>query len=380
MDRVWAEDRLSLIDKKLRTVIERNKGAIPAIAINGHYDNRADMTRTWNADDGLCWWTNGFWGGIMNQMYAFSGFDGYLEEEKTSEELLDGCLPSLFKGLHHDTGFMWLPLSVARYMIDGNEKSEDRGLLAATLLMGRYNPNGYLRAWNDNPETGVNTRGWSIIDSMMNISILYWASTELDDPRFAMVAEKHADTTMRNAVREDGSVRHITEYDAETGKYLREYGGQGYAEGSAWTRGQAWGIYGFANSFCHTGREDFLATSEKIASFFMNHMKEDGHIPVDFLQPEEPHIEDSTAAAIASCGFFELYKHTNKEEYLETAMKMLKALDKDRSDYSPDTDNILQKCTGSYHGTKDREIGFVYADYYYIEALLKIAGKAIEIW
>ena len=112
----------------------------------------------------------------------------------------------------------------------------------------------------------------------------------------------------------------------------------------------------------------------------MSHMKEDGHIPVDFLQPEEPHIEDSTAAAIASCGFIELYKHTNKEEYLKTAMKMLKALDKDRTDYSPDTDNILQKCTGSYHGTKDREIGFVYADYYYIEALLKLAGKAIEIW
>lgn len=125
---------------------------------------------------------------------------------------------------------------------------------------------------------------------------------------------------------------------------------------------------------------DFLDTAEKIASFFIDHIPADGHIPVDFLQPEKPHIEDSTASAIAACGFIELEKHTGKGIYGDTAIRLLRTLDADRADYSAETDNILRKCTGSYHGTKDREVGFVYADYYYIEALLKLLGKAIEIW
>ncbi len=380
MDTIWIEESLCKIDRKMRASIERNKGKIPALSINGRYDDRADTSKDWRIDDGLCWWTNGFWGGIMNQLFALTGFDPYLEVVKESEKLLDKCFPSLFLGLHHDTGFMWQPLSVARYMIDGNEESKKRGLLAATLLAGRFNPTGFIRAWNDNEESKETNRGWSIIDSMMNISTLFWASTEIEDPRFMLIAEKHAETTMKNAVREDGSVRHITEYDALTGTFVREHGGQGYGEGTAWTRGQAWGIYGFSNAYCHTGRKDFLDTAEKIAAFFISHTPEDYLIPVDFLQPAEPHIEDSTASAIAASAFIELYRHTQKEKYLELSLNLIHTLDKTRADYSKDCDGILQRCTGSYHGKADREINFVYADYYYIEALLKLIGKAVEIW
>ncbi len=370
---------LKKIDKKLMASIRRNKGAIPAVTLNGHYDNRADSNKEFGVDDGLCWWTNGFWGGIANLMYFWTGNPVYMDVVKEDEELLDRCYtPSLFPGLHHDTGFMWLPLSVARYMQDKNEESKNRGLMAATVLAGRFNPEGFIRAWNDN--NGNKRLGWSIIDSMMNISLLYWATAVTADPRFAKIATIHASTTMKNAVREDGSVRHITEYDPQTGKYVCEHGGQGYAEGSAWTRGQSWGIYGFLNAYKHTGKKEFLDTSEKIAEFAISHIPGSYHIPVDYLQPEEPAIEDSTAAAITASALIDLAKETGKKKYMEVAVRLLEVLDEDRSDYSADTDGILLKCTGSYHGTWDREIGFVYADYYYIEALLKLENKCLMIW
>ena len=192
----------------------------------------------------------------------------------------------------------------------------------------------------------------------------------------------HADTVAENFIRKDGSVRHIVEFDPVTGEMVRELGGQGYAEGTSWTRGQTWAIYGFAISFRHTKKESYLEAAKKAADRFLSRIPADWHIPVDFDQPEDPHIEDSTAAAVAAGGFLELSKMIpdRAEAYRNAGIRLLKTLAAERCDFSPEIDGILSRCTGSYHGEKDREVNFVYADYYFIEALLKLKGCDVKIW
>lgn len=382
-DQSWVKDTLDRVIEKMEAVRQCTGEKIPAVAINGTYDDRSDSSVKWDMDNGINWWTNGFWGGIMWQLYHYTGDSRYMETARISEEKMDKCF-SLYYGLHHDVGFMWLPTAVADYRLTGNKESRKRGLLAAQLLAGRFNPAGkFIRAWNDNvPGQKESNRGWAIIDCLFNIPLLYWASEETEDPRFKEIAMLHADTAARYFIREDGSVRHIVEFDPFTGEMVRELGGQGYAEGSSWTRGQTWAIYGFAVSYLHTKKEEYLKAARKAADRFLSRIPEDWHIPVDFDQPASPHYEDSTAAAVAAGGFLELSQliPEREEAYRNAGIRLLKTLAADRCDFCPETDGILSRCTGSYHGTWDREINFVYADYYFIEALLKLAGREVKIW
>ncbi|MDD5973872.1 MAG: hypothetical protein PUC01_09185 [Spirochaetales bacterium] len=126
---------------------------------------------------------------------------------------------------------------------------------------------------------------------MLNILILYWATKVTNDPRFAHIAERHATTVMNAFIREDGSVRHIVEFDADIGGFVCDYGGQGMKQGSYWTRGQSWGIYGFTNSYTHTGRKDFLDTAVKIADHVISVIPASYLIPVDFDQDKNFHLK-----------------------------------------------------------------------------------------
>ncbi len=224
--------------------------------------------------------------------------------------------------------------------------------------------------------------GWAIIDCMMNLPLLYWASEETGDPRFSQIAENHAHTAAQHFVRGDGSVNHIVEFDTHTGEYVTTYGGQGYETGSSWTRGQAWGLYGFTLSYLHTKNPEFLSAAERIANYFMANIPESGLIPVDFRQPTEPAWEDSTAAAIAACGLIELSKLSDGRQsdvYLSAAVKLLQALEKHSFNWNEDEDNFLTKCTGAYHD-KEHEFSIIYGDYYFLKALMKLCGKELVIW
>ena len=188
---------------------------------------------------------------------------------------------------------------------------------------------------------------------------------------------------MKNFVRGDGSVNHIVEFDPDTGEMVRSYGGQGYEVGSSWTRGQAWGLYGFALSYIHTGKKEYLDTSRKIAHYFISNTPESGLIPIDFRQPADCQLEDSTAAAIAACGLIELAKHTEGRDsdlYKREALRLLQALDQKRSMWSPDVDPLLEKCTVAYHEPSGHEITIIYGDYYFIEAVMKLSGQELFIW
>lgn len=378
-DRQWLEALFTKFEHKMEKVAERSQDKIPAMAINGVHDNRASKERTWNVDDGIYWWTNGFWGGMLWMLYQATGKERYGEIARRSEEMLDACFEG-FYGLHHDVGFMWIPTAVADYRLTGNADARRRGIHAANLLAGRFNPVGkFIRAWNDLAD---DTRGWAIIDCMLNINLLYWAYEETKDPRFKQIAMMHADTARDSFVRPDGSVKHIVEFDPETGELVRDYGGQGYGLGSSWTRGQTWGLYGFVLSYIHTGKQEYLDTAKQIAHYFIANIPEDGLIPVDFRQPAEPVWYDDTAAAVAACGLIEIAKavpELEKEMYVKAALKLLKALDEKHSDWNEDTDCVLTHCSGSYHGEVHNHT-LVYADCYYLEAILKLRGSEFLLW
>lgn len=371
-DKEFANLVAKKIKEKLTVVAQRSKGILPYTTINGKFDD-------WTEKD-LCWWTNGFWGGMMWQLYKATNLELFKEIAVENEEKLDRNF-IIYRGLDHDNGFKWLPTAVADYRMTGNEQSKNRGLLAANLLSGRFNPTGnYIRAWNDNGD-GANS-GWAIIDCMMNLPLLYWASAEINDPRFKHIAEAHANTAMKYFVREDGSVNHIVEFNSQTGEFVKTYGGQGYAEGSTWTRGQAWAVYGFTLSYMHTKDINYLNTAIKTADYFIKHIPENFLIPIDFNQPTDCTWEDSTATAIVSCGLLELKKYVSadlQKKYHDAAMLLITTLFEKRCNWDDSCDNILEKCSSAYH-VDEHEFSIIYGDYYFIEAIWKITGDELFIW
>lgn len=374
-DKLWAKEVSEKIKQKMKIVAERSKDKIPYTTVDGMFDDKSDRD--------ICWWTNGFWGGMMWQLYNATNDELYKNIAISNEVKLDKNLMS-HQGMDHDSGFKWLLTAIANYRITKDMESRNRGLLAADNLAGRFNPVGrFIRAWNnwDRNEDG-SFAGRVIIDCMMNLPLLYWASEELHDPRYRQIAMMHADTAAKNFIREDGSAKHIVEFNAETGEYLHSLGGQGYGHGSSWTRGQAWAIYGFALSYIHTKEKRYLDTAKKVADYFISCIPESGLIPVDFRQPQTPAYEDSTAAAIAACGMLEIAKYAedaDKIKYYEAAIKMLKALESQRCNFTIECDNIVEKCTAAYHD-QNHEFSIIYGDYYFIEAIWKITGEEVFLW
>lgn len=378
---LWADEVINRIRNKMARVSEKNRDKIPYTTDeNGNYDDRSDRNRSWRIDDGLNWWTNGFWGGILWLLYQDTGEDRYARIARISEERMDRSF-SDFYGLHHDVGFMYVPTAVADYRLTGNEVSRKRAMHAANLLAGRFNPAGrFIRAWND--LENEDTRGWAIIDCMFNLSLLYWASEESGDPRFRHIAMMHADTVMQYFVRPDGSVNHIVEFDPETGEMVRSLGGQGYGEGSSWTRGQGWALYGFMISYIHTGKQEYLDTAKKVAHYCMACIPESGLIPVDFRQPEQPAYEDSCGACVIAGGLLELAGRLPAPEqavYRNAALRILRAIDGQRADWSDSCDAIVQNCSAAYHADR-HHFTMTYADYFFIEAVYKLKNIGRLLW
>lgn len=348
---------------------QRNGDKIPYIARNGYYDTDMKCEK-------LSWWTNGFWAGLLWQMYHETGDDLYKTTAQRTEFWLDEALVS-FVGLHHDVGFMWQLSAVADYTLTGNERSRERALHAATLLAGRFNLNGrFIRAWN------LDKTGWMIVDCLMNLSLLYWAAEQTSDPRFAQIAKAHADTALRVLQRPDGSCNHIAVLNPETGELLETPAGQGYASGSSWSRGQAWAVYGFTISARHTGEARYLDAARRAAHYFIaNAAVDDWVARVDFRAPAAS-VWDTTASACAASGLLVLADLTPDDEaylYRTAAHRMLETLVEHHCDFDPDHDGLLQNGTVAY-GHADTHVPIIYGDYFLVEALLHLRGGTFFAW
>ena len=321
------------------------------------------------------WWTGGFWPGLMWQLYQASGEEMFRDEALRVEELLIAEFRR-FRELNHDVGFMYLLSCGARAKLTGDEQAGWDTLHAASLMMGRFNPKGFFRAWD-----GADRTGYAIIDCMMNLSLLFRAGRMTGDPRFAHAARIHADTTVREFLRPDGSVSHIIEFDPETGRRVREHAGQGYALGGRWSRGQAWGLYGFTLAWMNTGDSRYRETAQRIADSFITQIRPDGLTDSDFDQPKDTERIDNLAGAIAACGLWELSRETGEEKYREAALRLTDGLLENCSDWSHDRCGVLTRCTASYHDDgAGRHTNITYGDYFLAEMLGKINGTDPMLW
>ena len=363
------EEALNRAAEKLRRTAEdaRAAGIIPYQSAEGH----------WIASpyDGNSWWTGGFWPGLMWQLWRWTEDPFFQEEARRVGGLLTEEFRT-FRKLNHDVGFMYLLSSGADAKLTGNEQAETDTLHAASLLMGRMNPKGFIRAWNE-PDRA----GFAIIDCMMNLALLYRASRDTGDPRFRETARVHAETTLREFLREDGSVSHIVEFDPETGARVREHPGQGYALGSQWSRGQAWGLYGFTLAARHLEEPRFLEAAERIAGNFVRHIRPDGLTDCDFCQPAGEDRIDNLAGAIAASGLLALGEATGKDAWREAALRLTDGLLEHCADWGGERCGILTHCTASYHEDgAGRHTNIIYGDYFLVETLMKLCGRDADLW
>lgn len=363
-DKKWAEETLKkLTDKVAKTAITQ-RDRIPYKIIDGKYEN------VFLKDP--CWWTNGFYGGMLWLLYERTKNEEFLKTARSQEALLDKALYENFARHDHDVGFIWGLTSKASYLLTGDEKSKERVFTAAASLASRANIRaGFIRAWN-------HERSFSIIDCLMNLPILYWASKELGDDRFSYIAQMHADMTLKYHVREDGSVAHIVDHLEDSTDIKGTLGGQGYKEGSSWSRGQAWAVYGLYLSYLHTGEKKYLDGAIKTADYFLSEVEKTNYKTLtDFRAPKEPVYYDNSAGACAACGMIEIYKATNNKKYLDGAIKILKAMEEDCI-FDDSDESIVQNCMEAYF--TGNELHLVYADFFLCEALLKLTGSEFNIW
>lgn len=374
-NREWIDCTWDKVEQKLSRVAVKSREKIPYTTIDGEHDNKAE--------EKITWWTNGFWGGMMWLMYHATGNEEFRRTAERSEELLDEGLKQ-YKVLHHDVGFLWHLTSGANYRLTGNEASCVRNLYAASLLCSRYNLAGdFIRAWN-----GKEQGGYSIIDCLMNLSLLYWASEEIGDNRFKQIAMRHMEMAMRDHIRPDGSVNHIVDHRTDRVGVRQILGGQGYSASSCWSRGLAWAVYGSMISYIHVGKEAYLEAAKKTADYFIEHSRKTDYLPmIDFLAPEEPVYYDSTAGVCAACGMLELAKYVPEAEsqyYTQEAIRLLKACDEHFCNYEENEDALVLMGSVKYpHNENDKKlvhIPIIYADFFFVEALTKLRGSDFFIW
>ncbi len=374
----WAKEIFAKIETKMDKTIERTMGTIPYLTDeNGKFNNMLDRN--------VCFWTNGFYAGTIWIMYHQTKKEKYRLAAEDQEKSLDPAFQNFFK-LHHDVGFLRVLTSGLNYKLTGNEESRVKAMYAATLLASRFNIDGrYIRAWQHAPNNGDS--GWAIIDTMMNLSILYWASEQVGDKRFARVAMAHADQTVKNHIRPDGSVKHIVEYDDETGEEITNHAGQGIEVGSSWTRGHGWAIYGLMNSYEHTKKEEYLIACQKVSNYFIAEIAQNDWLPLcDFRAPAEPVVYDSSAGALAACGMIELAKvlgPINGKCYRDAAIKILRAMEAKFANWNPDEDGMIHYGTIRYHeGAEEQQRNrfIIYSDFFFTEAITKVMGTDLQIW
>lgn len=321
------------------------------------------------------WWTSGFWPGILWIMYEMTGKEHYKEAAWHWDEKFEQRSIEAGSNFHHDVGFQYLPTSVIKYKLTGDQDGLRRGLNAANFLAGRFNLAGsFLRAWNQDKT------GWAIVDSSMNLSLLFWASQEISDPRFDQIGRAHADTVINKFIREDGSVNHILSFDPATGELIESLGGQGFGPNSSWSRGAAWALHGMANTYRYTGDTRYLRASQRVAHYFLACLPDDYVAHWDFraADPLDGEERDTSAAACAAAGLLELAAALPADEgalYRRAAERMLLSLTKHYATWDrPDHEAILLEGTGHKPAGQNINVSLIYGDYYYVEAIAKLMG------
>ncbi|MCT4544891.1 MAG: glycoside hydrolase family 88 protein [Vallitalea sp.] len=334
-------------------------------------------------------WTSGFWTGQIWLAYEITEKDKF---KNAAEIQVDSFLHRIENKIqinHHDMGFLYSLSCVAAYKLTKNEKAKKAAILAADNLISRYRKDGkFIQAWGN---IGAEDNYRLIIDCLLNLPLLYWASNVTGDTKYANTATEHINTSLKVIMRKDHSTYHTYYFEKGTGKPLYGETRQGYSNNSAWSRGQAWGIYGTALSYMYTKNNDYLNKFYKITDFFIEHLPNDLVPYWDFEFSDgsnEP--KDSSAAAIAVCGMLEMSKYLDKEKsnyYIGVALKILKSL---INNYAVSNSNIsngqllhgVYARKSIYNGNNNRNVNEcnTWGDYFYMEALIRATRNWKLYW
>lgn len=326
-------------------------------------------------------WTTGFWTGELWLCYEMTGEKLFLElAEKQVKSFYDRIVNKIDVD-HHDMGFLYSLSCVAGWKLTGSKMARQAGLMAADQLTTRFQEKGqFIQAWG---EFGKKENYRLIIDCLLNLPLLYWASEETGNSKYADIAKRHTGTALSVLIRPDGSTHHTYFFDPETGMPLYGETAQGYNRDSAWARGQAWGIYGLALAYRYTRNTTYLDLFDKVAGFFLNHLPEN-MIPYWDLSFTADSGEpwDSSAAAIAVCGMLEMSKYLPEERahyYTSYAKKMMLALKETCAvTDSKVSDGVLLHGTyakkSPYNHIDERGVDECnsWGDYFYMEALVRL--------
>jgi unsaturated chondroitin disaccharide hydrolase len=316
-------------------------------------------------------WTSGFFPGSLWYMYEYTKDASWLREAKRRTAAL--AKEQFNKGTH-DLGFMLFCSFGNGLRLTGDTSYKRILLNGAASLMSRFNKKtGCIRSWDFGK--------WQfpvIIDNMMNLELLFWATRESGDSSFYKAAVSHAEQTMKNHFRNDFSSYHVVDYDTTTGIPIKKQTFQGYADSSAWARGQAWGIYGFTMVYRETKDPVFLEQAMRCADFYLgNKNLPSDNVPFwDFNDPSIPNTsKDASAAAVTASALLELSRYAGKKSsgYKRAADEMLKNLSSAQYLAEINTNNnfVLMHSTGNRPAGSEIDKPLNYADYYFIEALMR---------
>jgi hypothetical protein len=316
------------------------------------------------------WWCSGFYPGTLLYLY-----------EETKDQTLYTETERILKVLEkeknnkgtHDLGFMMYCSFGNANRIEPKPAYKEILLTSAKSLATRFNPKvGCIKSWDSKPSDFL-----VIIDNMMNLELLFWATKETGDSSFYKIAVTHANTTIKNHFRSDLSSYHVLNYDPETGAVQQKRTAQGAADESAWARGQVWGLYGFTVTYRETKDKKYLDQANHIAQFILNHPNLPGDkIPYwDFSAPGIPNVlRDASAAAILSSALLELSQYANKKwtkRYFEAAEIILRNLSTEKYKAAPGTNGgfILKHGVGHMPNKTEVDVPLTYADYYFVESM-----------
>jgi alpha-L-fucosidase len=317
-------------------------------------------------------WTSGFFPGELWFLYEYTKKN---EWKKQAENFTANMEREKTNATTHDMGFKIYCSFGNGYRLTKDPRYKDVIIQSAKTLSTRFNPKiGCIRSWDHHKEQ------WQfpvIIDNMMNLELLFEGTKLSGDSSFYKIAVSHANTTMKNHYRPDHSSYHVVDYDTTTGQVRKKNTAQGYADESAWARGQSWGLYGFTMCYRETKNKIYLQHAEHIASFILNHpnLPEDLVPYWDFNAPGIPNEpRDASAASVMASALYELSTYSkNGKKYREAADKIIQSLTNYyRSAIGENSGFILLHSTGSRPANSEVDVPIIYADYYYLEALLRM--------
>ncbi len=329
-------------------------------------------------------WTCGFWPGEIWLSYEASKDEEFKKSGLVHVQSMKNRIENKISVDHHDMGFLYSPSCVAPWKIIGDEDARSSAIKAADQLISRFQEKGeFIQAWG---EMGQSENYRYIVDCLLNTPLLYWASRETGNPKYADIARRHTHTCIKNSIRKDGSTYHTFFMDIKTGAPLYGKTCQGYADDSVWARGQSWGVYGTALAYRYDKNPEYLEAFEKTLKFFLSRLPQDNVPYWDMIfndenanQNGEIEPRDSSSASIVACGLLDMAFQTKNTEYEKIARILIKSLADNYAvkDFSKSNGLVL-------HGTYSKKSPYntctpegvdecvSWGDYFYMEALMRI--------